>query len=304
MIGQNMIDRLYDCQVIDPRGEKIGAVKQVWLDGSTGEAVWASVHTGLFGLKETFVPLQRAELRDDEVQVPVAKEQVKEAPRIDTAGDRMSEADQAALRAHYGLPGSGGSSGRGGTGNGGGNGAGNGGGTGRQGNGQDGRQNVRRPGSAPESTRAGGGMASGMAGGITGRPGEKTGGRPGGTGRGGDVAMTRSEERLKVGTEEVETGRVRLVKHVVTEHQQVTVPVSHEEVHVEREPITDGRPGQKLGEGRQEVTLHAERPVVGKETVAVENVRLAKERVTGEQTVSDEVSKERIDIEDDSHKRR
>src|SRR4051794_9653506 len=194
MIGQNMIDRLYDCQVIDPRGEKIGAVKQVWLDGSTGEAVWASVHTGLFGLKETFVPLQRAELRDDEVRVPVAKEQVKEAPRIDTAGDRMSEADQAALRAHYGLPGSGDSAGRGGTG-----GHGNG-----QGNGQDGRQNVRRPGSAPESTTA----RSGMAGGSTGRPGEKTGGRPGGTGPGGDVAMTRSEERLEVGTEEVETGRV------------------------------------------------------------------------------------------------
>jgi uncharacterized protein (TIGR02271 family) len=298
MIGQNMIDRLYDCQVIDPRGEKIGAVKQVWLDGGTGEAVWASVHTGLFGLRETFVPLQRAELRDDQVQVPVAKEQVKEAPRIDTAGDRMSEEDQAALRAHYGLPRSGGSPGRtGGTGTGGG------------GN----RQKVRRPGSAPESatTRSGAassgaanGMAGGMAGGMTGRSGEKARGPAGATDRDGDVAMTRSEERLEVGTEEVETGRVRLVKHVVTEHQQVTVPVSHEEVHVEREPITDGRPGQKLAEGRQEVTLHAERPVVGKETVAVENVRLAKERVTEEQTVSGEVGKERIDIEDDSNKRR
>jgi stress response protein YsnF len=204
----------------------------VWLDGSTGEAVWASVHTGLFGLRETFVPLQRAELRDDQVPVPVAKEQVKEAPRIDTAGDRVSEADQAALRAHYGLPGSAGRGNRG-----------------QGGNGQGtGRQNVRRPGSAPES-----GTASGM----TGRPGEQARGR---AGAGGDVAMTRSEERLKVGTEEVETGRVRLVKHVVTEHQQVTV--------------------------------------------AVENVRLAKERVTEEQTVSDEVSKERIDIEDDSNKRR
>ncbi|HEV7652633.1 MAG TPA: PRC-barrel domain-containing protein [Actinophytocola sp.] len=73
MIGQSMIDRLYDCQVVDPRGEKIGSVKQVWLDGQTGEPVWASVHTGLFGLRETFVPLQRAELHDGQVQVPVAK---------------------------------------------------------------------------------------------------------------------------------------------------------------------------------------------------------------------------------------
>ena len=54
-----------------------------------------------------------------------------------------------------------------------------------------------------------------------------------------DTAMTRSEERLRAGTETQEVGRARLRKHVVTEHEQVTVPVSHEEVRVEREPITD-----------------------------------------------------------------
>ena len=295
MIGQNMISRLYDSQVIDPRGEKIGAVKQVWLDGSTGDPVWASVHTGLFGLKETFVPLQRAEIRDDQVQVPVAKEQVKEAPRIDTNGDRMSEADQAALCAYYGVPGMGagtgdpsGRRGQGAAGN------------GQQGNG---RQGNGRPGDMP----AGG----------SGRPGDAGRGRADATdratsgqlsgdlaGQGEDISMTRSEERLKVGTERVETGRVRLVKHVVTENQQVTVPVSHEEVHLEREPIADGRPGQKLADGEQEIALHAERPIVDKETVAVENVRLAKERVTEQQTVSDEVRKERIDVENDSNKRR
>jgi uncharacterized protein (TIGR02271 family) len=268
MIGQNMISQLYDCQVIDPRGEKIGAVKQVWLDGGTGEPMWASVHTGLFGHRETFVPLQRAELRNDQVQVPVEKEQVKEAPRIDTDGDRMSERDQAALFAHYGVPGrgadAGGSSGR----------------HGKPGQGTgNGRQGVKDGATAGQ------------------RSGELAG-------RSEDAAMTRSEERLKVGTEQVETGRVRLVKHVVTENQQVTVPVSHEEVHIEREPIADGRRGQRLADGQQELTLHAERPVVDKETVAVENVRLAKEKVTEEQTVADKVRKELIDVEDDSRKRR
>ncbi len=109
--------------------------------------------------------------------------------------------------------------------------------------------------------------------------------------------MTRSEERLKVGTEQVETGRVRLVKHVVTENQQITVPVSHEEVRLEREPITDGRPGGKLGDAEQEVHLHAEHPVVDKETVPVERVRLTKDTVTEQETVSGEVRKERIDVE-------
>ena len=58
-----------------------------------------------------------------------------------------------------------------------------------------------------------------------------------------DDAMTRSEEQLRVGTETREAGRARLRKHVVTEHQQVTVPVSHEEVTLEREPITDANRG-------------------------------------------------------------
>jgi len=42
--------------------------------------------------------------------------------------------------------------------------------------------------------------------------------------------MTRSEAHLRVGTTADEVGRARLRKHVVTEHQQVTVRVSHEEV--------------------------------------------------------------------------
>jgi hypothetical protein len=50
--------------------------------------------------------------------------------------------------------------------------------------------------------------------------------------------MTRSEERLRVGTETREAGRARLRKYVVTEHQQVSVPVSREEVTLEHEPVT------------------------------------------------------------------
>src|SRR5205807_9612398 len=52
-----------------------------------------------------------------------------------------------------------------------------------------------------------------------------------------DDAMTRSEEELQVGTQKTETGRARLRKYVVTENESVTVPVHHEEVRIEREPI-------------------------------------------------------------------
>jgi uncharacterized protein (TIGR02271 family) len=112
--------------------------------------------------------------------------------------------------------------------------------------------------------------------------------------------MTRSEERLHVGTESVPAGRARLRKYVVTENVTTTVPVSHEEVRLEREPITDANrdaalSGADISEEEHEVTLRAERPVVAKETVPVERVRLATETVTGEEQISEEVRKEQID---------
>jgi uncharacterized protein (TIGR02271 family) len=118
----------------------------------------------------------------------------------------------------------------------------------------------------------------------------------------GDDAMTRSEEELRVGTVSREAGRARLRKYVVTEQVQKTVPVSHEEVRVERESITDDNvdeamSGAEISEGEHEVVLHEEEPVVEKRTVPKERVRLGKETTTEERQVSDEVRKERIEAE-------
>lgn len=117
-----------------------------------------------------------------------------------------------------------------------------------------------------------------------------------------DDAMTRSEERLRVGTEKRETGRARLRKYVVTENETVTVPVSREEVRLEREPITDANignamSGPEISEEEHEVVLTEERPVVAKETVPVERVRLDKETVADTETVTGEVRKEEIELE-------
>jgi uncharacterized protein (TIGR02271 family) len=140
----------------------------------------------------------------------------------------------------------------------------------------------------------------------TGQMGQGAPSRTGGTvghdtsGPNTDDAMTRSEERLHVGTRDVETGKARLRKYIVSETVTQTVPVSHEEVVVEREPITDANrdaamSGAELSEEEHEVTLHAERPVVAKETVPVERVRLGTETVTGSEQVSEEVRKEQIE---------
>jgi uncharacterized protein (TIGR02271 family) len=123
-----------------------------------------------------------------------------------------------------------------------------------------------------------------------------------------DDAMTRSEERLHVGTEKVESGRARLRKYVVTEDQTVTVPVSHEEVRLEREPITDANVGSAtagpdISEEEHEVVLTEERPVVEKETVPVERVRLGTETVTEDRQVNEQVRKEQVEYEDGSSTR-
>jgi uncharacterized protein (TIGR02271 family) len=137
---------------------------------------------------------------------------------------------------------------------------------------------------------------------YAGRTATATGGGGGAAGGTADDAMTRSEERMRVGTATEPTGRVRLRKYVVTENVQQTVPVSHEEVRIEREPVTEANigaamQGPDISEAEHEVTLHAERPVVEKHAEPVERVRLAKETIPGEETVSGEIRKEHIEAE-------
>jgi uncharacterized protein (TIGR02271 family) len=122
-----------------------------------------------------------------------------------------------------------------------------------------------------------------------------------------DDAMTRSEEELRVGKASRESGRARLRKYVVTEQVQQTVPVQREEVRVEREPITDANVGDAMAgpaisEEEHEVTLHEEEVVVEKRAVPKERVRLDKDIVTEDQTVSEELRKEQIEADGDTRR--
>lgn len=117
-----------------------------------------------------------------------------------------------------------------------------------------------------------------------------------------DDAMTLSEEQLRVGTQQREAGRARLRKYVVTEEQQQTVPVRHEEVRVEREPVTEANrdaamSGPEISEAEHEVTLDEERPVVETKTEPVERVRLTTDERTEEETVKGQVRKEHIEAD-------
>jgi stress response protein YsnF len=130
--------------------------------------------------------------------------------------------------------------------------------------------------------------------------------------------MTRSEEQLVVGTERVATTRARLVKYVVTEEVQITVPIRREEIRVEQVPIdaVDDGPGDSLltddrrgADDRpadastglpSEIVLHTERPVVTVEVVPTERVRLRTEVVQGQETVTEQVQREQIVVDRDT----
>jgi uncharacterized protein (TIGR02271 family) len=256
--------------VVTTAGDKIGRIGQIYLDDQTGEPNFVTVKTGLFGTAQSFVPLHGADIRSSDIVVDFDKDTVKDAPRIDDDGS-ISPDQEEQLYSYYGLQGR------------------------ADANYSGTPSDLDDPSEAHDN-----------------RPDQR--GEPGIVGRDTsgpttDDAMTRSEERLRVGTQQRESGRARLRKYVVTENVTETVPVRREEVRLEREPITDANigdamAGPDISEEEHEVVLHEERPVVEKDAVPVERVRLDTEAVTEQVTVNEEVRKEQIDTDVDQRPRR
>jgi stress response protein YsnF len=131
-----------------------------------------------------------------------------------------------------------------------------------------------------------------------------------------DGAMVRNEEQLRVRTERVADRRVRVVRYVVTEQVQVTVPIRREEIRIEELPpdapddlagvdaggeSLSGAAGEEHGSGLpEEIVLHAERPVVTVEVVPVERVRLRTELLTDQERVGGRVQRERVAVDQDT----
>jgi uncharacterized protein (TIGR02271 family) len=284
MISQDQLGSVVGSTAYDRDGDKIGKIGAVYYDDATDQPSWITVHTGFFGTKETFVPVQGADVSGDRVTLAFDKAKVKDAPNIAEDG-HLSPEEEEQLYRYYGVD-----YGSGTTGQAGGQYA----AAGQyadRGRGTDldaGQHNLR------DRDRDNDGVYDDVQGRTVGRD---------TSGPTTDEAMTRSEEQLRVGTESREVGRARLRKHVVTEHQQVSVPVSREEVTLEREPVTEANRGSAydgpaISEEEHEVTLRAERPVVDTEAVAVERVRLGKKTVTENETVGGEVRKEEIEVDE------
>ncbi|MFI8596192.1 PRC and DUF2382 domain-containing protein [Rothia koreensis] len=350
MTNNQNIESLRNSTVYGNNGEKIGKVGEIYLDDQTNEPTFATVNTGLFGSKETFVPLNQAEASDKGLTVPFDKEFVKDAPNIDDDGS-LSPDEEQRIYEYYSLDGN--ASGRGeASGRGDEDGSrddqsadaragqsgdhGNAAGTAAAGTAAAG---TAAAGTAAAGTAAAGGADdrdSAQAGtgrhssgqpeaaaadtrdGVADRP--ETAERPeaagqAGTGRHGasDNDVVAHEERLAATdqTERRETGQVRLRKHVTTDTETVEVPVRREEVQVERTKIDPDSPeahqpvdGKEFGQDEEvSVTAYEERPVVDTETVATERVHVGKQSHEETETVSGEVRKEEIEVDEEGNRR-
>ena len=100
MVTTDGVQQLIGADVVDPAGDRIGEVKDVYLDEVTGEPSWVTVTTGWFGLRVSFVPLDRVQITAGRVQVPVDESVVKDAPHFE-AGEPLSREDEDALYTHY-----------------------------------------------------------------------------------------------------------------------------------------------------------------------------------------------------------
>jgi len=276
--------------MVDSSGDKIGKIDEIYLDAETNEPEWAVVTTGLFGTKQSFVPIGDASSSGDGIRVPFEKATVKDAPKVDPDG-RLSQEEERQLYTHYGreyreFSGAGGSgmldsdttTGRGTT-------------TDRDSSTTTDRDFATT--TDRDSTTDYDRDTTGERGG----PGHDT------SGPNTDDAMTLYEEELRVGKTERESGRVRLKKYVVEDEVTETVPVRREEVRLEREPITDANVGDAtdgpaISEEEHEVVLHEEQAVAEKRAVPKERIRLEKDVETVDETVSDTVRQERVDVDD------
>lgn len=281
MLNEREVSAAIGSRAYDADGDEIGTVEHFFADDRTGAPTWVAVTTGLFGTKHSVVPATDATFAEGGLRLPVRKEAVRDAPQP-ADSSRLDPATEARLRQHYGLSPA------------------------------PARSTDLPPGAQPPVREEAAGRHAALP--DDEPPGpvpvpEDEVAAAHGTGVATDGAMTRSEEQLRVSTERVASGRVRLVKYVVTEEVQVTVPIRREEVRLEELPVGGGEvplgtgesllpPGAEPGPGLpEEIVLHAERPVVTVEVVPVERVRLRTETVTGQEQVTERVQREQIAVD-------
>ncbi|MBA3951643.1 MAG: YsnF/AvaK domain-containing protein, partial [Rubrobacter sp.] len=113
-----------------------------------------------------------------------------------------------------------------------------------------------------------------------------------------ELRVQRSEEELRAGTREREAGSMKVRKRVRTDRERIEVPTKHEEVSVERVPVSGEATEAQIGEDEVNVPVTEEEVVTDKRAVAKEEIRLRKDVAEDTEVVEDDVRREEVDVED------
>lgn len=110
--------------------------------------------------------------------------------------------------------------------------------------------------------------------------------------------ITLQEERLDVDTNEVQTGEVHVKKNVTEETKTIEVPVQHEEVTIEKRPVTGNEPTDgTIGDEEITIPITEEQIEVTKRPVVTDEVVINKETKEETKQVSETVRKEDLDVD-------
>lgn len=102
MITAEESQRLIGATVLGPESDRIGEVRQVFLDADTELPAWVGVRVGLFG-GEVLVPLEGADWDERALHTPVTRSSAKASPEIDL-DEPLSVEEHERLCRHYGIP--------------------------------------------------------------------------------------------------------------------------------------------------------------------------------------------------------
>ncbi len=257
MLSQDQVQQAVGADAYGPDGEKIGKVGQIFLDDQTGEPVFATVNTGLFGMSENFVPVSDASYSGDRLTLPFDKDRIKVAPSINPDDGHLSPEEEQQLYTYYGVSYDAGSQ-------------------------TSGQETVATDTTTTTET--------------TGTVGYDTSGPTTDDAmtlseeqlRVGTQQREAGRARLRkyVVTENVQTT-------VPVQREEVRV----EREPITDANVGDATSGPELSEDEHEVVLSEEEVVVDKKVVPKEQVRLDTDVVTEERQVSEEVRKEQVEMD-------
>jgi uncharacterized protein (TIGR02271 family) len=281
--------------VLDVDGEKIGKVDDLFLD-ENDQPEYIGVKMGFFGTSSTLIPMDIATVDDSQgfIQVNQPKSMVKDGPHFNDDHEITPEYENQ-VRSYYGLGAASGTD------------------RGTYGDYYGDEETGEHSGAGTTGPETAGTVGSGMSMGDTesGEFREHDRNDEGVSQSRGDdlddrdeLRVQRSEEELRAGTREREAGAMKVRKRVRTDRERIEVPVKHEEVSVERVPVSGEATEAQIGEDEVSVPVTEEEVVTDKRAVAKEEIRVRKDAVEDTEVVEEDVRREEVDVEDGTERGR